>query len=318
MAWMPGVDTSRKANDTNSTLSCSPNVVCAHTIVGYAPALAAHFSVRADGYIWQHRDTNRQSAANYQGNAHVISIETEDHGSVFGSWSGSNVPAWTGAQIEAIAKIAAWACQVHSIPLVQLADSKRSSAGIGFHRQGIDGNFSNGRIPGGELWSASFGKVCPGDRRISQMSQVISRAREISGLGGGNFLAGLSETEQRNLYNRIFGMLRQRWFVTNEDGTISQVNEGTADAQPASVLDSLDGNYIVNRILDVDARLEDLEEKVAQLSTPQIDVQVDVDEAAIALAVAQQINLHENLTPEQLRLAVEQAVLNVVRTQWNK
>lgn len=311
---MPGVDTSKRADDGNSALACTPNVVCTHTIVGYAPAIAAHFSVRSDGYIWQHRDTNRQSAANYQGNSHVIAIETEDHGAAFGSWSGSDVPAWTPAQVEAIAKIAAWAHQVHGIPLVALPDSRRNSAGIGYHRQGIDGNFTNGRIAGGELWSTSRGKVCPGDRRISQMPQIISRAQEIAGLGGGSFLSGLSDAEQRALYNRIFGMLQQRWYVKNQDGTISQVAEGTANAVPASVLDSLDGNYIVNRILDLDSRISDLEDKVDALATPE----VDVDEEAIATAVASKISPSGNITPEQIRAAVETAIVNVTRTQWNK
>lgn len=312
---MPGVDTSKRANDANSAMICNPNVVCAHTIVGYAPAIAAHFSVKADGYIWQHRDTTRQSAANYQGNPHVIAVETEDHGSSFGSWSGSDVPAWTPAQVESIAQISAWAHQVHGIPLVALPDSRRTSTGIGFHRQGIDGNFENGRVPGGEQWSTSVGKVCPGDRRISQMPQVISRAREIVGLGGDSFLSALSDTEQRALYNRIFGMLKQRWFkvVNVETGEIQEVSADTQGAVPASVLDSLDGNYIVNRVLDVDSRVAELEERVANLTTPQ----VTVDVAAIANAVAVKIG-SGNLTAEQLRSAVEQAVLNITKTQWNK
>lgn len=264
MAWMPGVDTSRKANDGNSTMVCNPNVVCTHTIVGYAPALAAHFSVRADGYIWQHRDTNRQSAANYQGNPHVIAIETEDHGSVFGSWSGSNVPRWTPQQIESIARIFAWASQTHGIPLIQLPNSKRNSTGMGFHRQGIDGNFNNGRVAGGEIWSTSKGKVCPGDNRIAQMPEIISRAREIAGLGGGSFLSALSDAEQRNLYNRIFGMLRQRWYTVDDKGNVSEVGANTPGAIPATLLDTLDGNYLVNRVLDLSKKVEALEAKLGQ------------------------------------------------------
>jgi hypothetical protein len=71
---MPNSDRSRIANDGNSRLACNPDIVCIHTIVGTAPALAAHFSTRGDGHIWQHRDTTRQSAANLYGNNHIIAI----------------------------------------------------------------------------------------------------------------------------------------------------------------------------------------------------------------------------------------------------
>lgn len=60
---------------------------------------------------------------------------------------------------------------------------------------------------------------------------------------------------------------------------------------------------------DVDA----LTAKVNELSTPT----VDVDESAIAIAVAQQINLG-NLTPEQVRLIVEESIVKVTQQQWNK
>lgn len=186
MAWMPGVDASKKATDGNSRLTNRPDIVCIHTIVGYAPALAAHFSTNAGGKIWQHRDTTKQSAANLNGNDHIIAIENEDHGTAFGPWSGSNVPAFTSAQIEAIAKICAWAYKTHGIPLVACPNSKPGSRGIAFHRQGIDGNFGSfeyaGRVAGGEIWSSAFGKICPGDKRIAQIPQIIKRARQIAGL----------------------------------------------------------------------------------------------------------------------------------------
>jgi hypothetical protein len=162
------------------------DIVCIHTIVGYAPANAAHFSTRADGYRWQSRDTRYRSAANLNGNHRVIAIENEDHGPAYGAWSGSNVPFLTAAQVEANAQICAWAHLVHGIPLVACPNSLPGSRGVAYHRQGIDGNFAGyaypGRAPGGELWSSAFGKVCAGDRRISQLTQIIHRARQIAGL----------------------------------------------------------------------------------------------------------------------------------------
>lgn len=164
------------------------DIVCVHTIVGFAPAHQAHFSVRADGLILQSRNTKYRSAANLNGNHRIIAIENEDHGDAFGPWNvrdGHAVPALTGAQVGANAKILAWAHETHGIPLQISPNSRSTSRGLGYHRQGIDGNYLGegykfpGRVPGGEVWSESDGKVCPGDRRISQLPQILSLAEEL-------------------------------------------------------------------------------------------------------------------------------------------
>ena len=162
------------------------DIVCVHTIVGTAPAHAAHFSTAANGTIHQSRDTKFKSAANLNGNHRVIAIENEDRGPAFGDWNihdGHAVPALTTKQVEAIAKILAWAHKEHGVPLQLCPDSKPTSKGLAYHRQGIDGNFGPfkhpGRVSGGEHWSESFGKVCPGDRRIDQLPAILKRAREL-------------------------------------------------------------------------------------------------------------------------------------------
>jgi hypothetical protein len=162
------------------------DIVCVHTIVGRAPAHAAHFSTAADGTIHQSRDTKFKSAANLNGNHRVIAIENEDIGPAFGDWNtkdGHAVPAFTTKQVEAIAKILAWAHKEHGVPLQLCPDSKPASKGLAYHRQGINGNFGPfkhpGRVSGGEQWSAHFGKVCPGDRRIDQLPAILKRAREL-------------------------------------------------------------------------------------------------------------------------------------------
>lgn len=162
------------------------DVVCVHTIVGYAPAHAAHFSVEADGTILQSRDTLYRSGANLDGNHRIIAIENEDHGSAFGAWNVNNghaVPSLTAAQVEANAKILAWAHKTHGVPLQLCPNSKSTSRGLAYHRQGIDGNFADydypGRVSGGEVWTTSRGKVCPGDRRISQRPAILARAKKI-------------------------------------------------------------------------------------------------------------------------------------------
>jgi hypothetical protein len=163
------------------------DIVCVHTIVGYAPAHAAHFSTNGAGDIYQSRDTAYRSAANLHGNHRIIAIENADHGSPFPGWGGSDVPDFSEAQVESIAKILAWAYHTHGIPLTPCPDSRSGSRGIAYHRQGCDGNFGGyaygGRVPGGELWSKAYGKVCPGDRRITTLlTRIIPRAQQIAGL----------------------------------------------------------------------------------------------------------------------------------------
>lgn len=160
------------------------DVVCVHTIVGYAPAHAAHFSVDASGKIYQSRDTAYRSAANLDGNPRVIAIENEDHGPAYGDWNtndGHAVPDFTPAQIAANAKILRWAHEEHGIPLQLCPDSKPTSRGLAYHRQGIDGNFGSfrypGRVSGGEVWTLSPGKVCPGDNRIARLPDILRLAK---------------------------------------------------------------------------------------------------------------------------------------------
>lgn len=157
------------------------DIVCVHTIVGFAPAHAAHLSVKGDGTILQSRDTRYRSAGNLSGNHRIIVIENEDHGAAFRKWTGSNVPPLTDAQVESNARILAWANKEHGIPLKMCPNSRPTSKGLAYHRQGIDGNFGSfkfpGRVSGGEVWTSSFGKVCPGDNRIAQLPEILTRAK---------------------------------------------------------------------------------------------------------------------------------------------
>lgn len=150
------------------------DIVCVHTIVGFAPAHQAHFSTWKNGKIGQSRDTAFRSAANLDGNHRVISIENED--------AAQDVPL-SGEQVEACAQILAWAHKTHGVPLQLCPDSKPGSRGLAYHRQGIDGNFGGmrfpGRVAGGEVWSESFGKTCPRDKRIAQLPLILARAKEI-------------------------------------------------------------------------------------------------------------------------------------------
>lgn len=188
MATMPGANVIGGYHD-NGVMS-RYDIVCIHTIVGFAPANAAHFSTTWDGHVYQSRDTHYRSAANLNGNYRIIAIENEDSGPAFGNWNhqdGHAVPGFTEAQKEAIARILVWVYHTHQIPLELAPDSRPGSRGVAYHRQGIDGDWSSyqygGRVSGGEVWTKSGGKVCPGDARISQLiNHIIPRARMLAGL----------------------------------------------------------------------------------------------------------------------------------------
>jgi hypothetical protein len=294
MAIMPGAQWLNAATSTNMSRY---DIVCIHTIVGYAPAHAAHFSTKWDGTIYQSRDTKYRSAANLNGNYRTIAIENEDHGSAFGSWNvndGHAVPGFTSQQKEAIARILVWCYETHGIPLTMAPDSKPGSRGVAYHRQGIDGNFTGygygGRVAGGELWSNATGKVCPGDNRIWQLiNEILPRARQLVGLETGGAFMALTDQQQTDMYNaidginrRVMGFLRQRGYKVNEDGSLTEVPWPSEGAKAAVSLDTLDGNYLVAKVEDAKDEAEKVGNEVAivkaeiqslkdSIETPEID-----------------------------------------------
>jgi len=144
----------------------------------YAPGTVAHFYVRKDGTICQQIDTRYRAGTAYMGNRRLIGVETQ------GGLRSPNSEPWTDAQLDALARLCAWAHATHGIPLTAMPNSLPTSRGIGPHRLGIDGNFSHvhpGRVAGGEVWSRSLGKICPGDVKIAQIPEIITRARAIAG-----------------------------------------------------------------------------------------------------------------------------------------
>lgn len=162
--------------------------VVLHTMVGSLPGTdsyfrsagysgtESHFGVGPDGTVYQWVDTARRADANLDGTYRLLSIETADSGTPFPPWSGSDVPAWTGLQVTAIAAIIAWAAAEHGFPVRRMASSHPGERGVGYHRLGCPPNI----VAGGEAWSTAMGKVCPGDRRIAQIDDVIARAQRLS------------------------------------------------------------------------------------------------------------------------------------------
>lgn len=247
------------------------DIVCLHTIVGHAPAHAAHFSTDGDGTIFQSRDTKFASAANLNGNHRIIAIENEDHGPHFPDWNTKNghaVPAFTNAQIEAIAKICAWAHKKHGIPLVACPNSKPGSRGIAFHRQGIGPNnflakgfdFA-GVVAGGEIWSGDTGKVCPGDRRIKQIPKIIARAREIAGGEDWFDMATKADLESvvskklTDVHKKLNDIVKTLTAPLGESGPTPR--QALADAAAETEMSAAMAN-LKTRLDEVDAKLDKL------------------------------------------------------------
>ena len=183
MAQMPGAVWRPMPGSSTARIG-SYDIFCLHTMVGSldgtdnyfrtsASGTNSHFGVGGDGTIYQWVDTAYRSGANYNGNYHIVSVETADMGAPFGPWGGTDVPAWTAAQIDGLGRIARWVRDTHGIPLTQIPDAKPGRRGVGYHRLGVPGYM----LAGAEQWSTAQGKVCPGDRRISQVPQVIARAQ---------------------------------------------------------------------------------------------------------------------------------------------
>lgn len=174
----------------------SHDIICLHTMVGYLSSTdvmfkrngyggtESHFGIggkwgsdadkNLDGVVYQWQDLDFTADANYRGNPRVVSIETADNA----PQSASNLAAWTPRQLDAIVKLVAWLCKKYNIPPIMVRDSKPGRRGIAVHRNGIehsDGVDSHPGwlVSGGERWSISRGKECPGDARIKQVSNII-------------------------------------------------------------------------------------------------------------------------------------------------
>lgn len=199
----PGASYQPLGRQTESRMT-SHDIICIHTMVGTLSGTdsmfeqdgyggtESHFGTGGDGACIQWQDLAYSADANLDGGHRVISIENADIGAPFPRWTGSNVPRFSAPQAERLVDLLAWLCskEAHAacpptwkchkvgIPARFVEDSKPGRRGIAVHRQGIDGNFPTdgplrGRVPGGERWSTSTGKACPGDRRILQTASEI-------------------------------------------------------------------------------------------------------------------------------------------------
>ena len=210
-----------------STTPLTHDVICLHTMVGTLEGSWSwsnrpggtywHFGIGGDGETWQCQDLRYRSAANLNGNWHVIPIETEDtNRGVFPTpWAD---PLWTEAQLDAIARLTAWLCVRFNIPPVLIPDTLPGRRGIGFHQQGIDPV----RVPGGEKWSNAVGKTCPARRR-SQVQEVIRRVQAIINPEDGDL--PLNAADKQWIYQSVTEILRKEGISSG----VAWLKQKTAD-----------------------------------------------------------------------------------------
>lgn len=242
------------ANWDRQPVMTTPDIICLHTMVGSLAGtdrmfhgngyggVFSHFGIGGDGTVLQWQDTRYRAAANFNGNHRIVSVETADMNEPgkpgpFPPWNtsdGGAVPAWTDNQIAALAHLVAALCAAHTIPCELVPDSQPRRRGVAYHRQGIDGNYPDGRVLGGEVWSTATGKVCPGDRRISQIPTVISRARALMNNQEDDMFTDADRAALAGVARRVdvgFARDQIRGDVSNVGNVLAHLQEQLADMQ---------------------------------------------------------------------------------------
>lgn len=175
MAWYPEADRSNVLKGFGTKMRGHRGVVL-HVAVSearfpsYGKGLGAHFYVRKDGSVAQQIDTDIMGGHAKEGNSTLIGVETQ------GGMVNAQGEPWTPAQEAALKRLLKWLYQTHGIPMQPMRDSRPTSRGVGYHRLGIDPY----RVPGGEVWSSSYGKICPGDAKIAQVSGLIGAGVDVT------------------------------------------------------------------------------------------------------------------------------------------
>lgn len=199
----------------------TPTCVVLHTAVSNAQDLyeffarpsvvvESHFYVPASGSypVMQYIDTGTQADAQFDGNAYAISIESWDRGQ-------PAEVAWSSWQREQLARICAWAHEVHGIPLVKAYKDGNVIRGIGYHAQFHVWNKTN--------------HSCPGPLRIPQVGGIIRRAKEIVANGtlgsGGGSGAVIDVKSLQHLLNRWYdaGVVEDGIWGPNTEGAVKDV-----------------------------------------------------------------------------------------------
>lgn len=125
--------------------------------------------------------------------------------------------------------------------------------------------------------------ACPGRHAYAQIGEINRLAAgppitDSWDLGG--FLMALSDAEQRFVHDRIAGMLPQRYYVIVDSGVAVEVTADHPGAKAATVLDTLDGDFLRRQVVDLETKL------TAPAPVDLTDAQLD----ALADKVAARLN----------------------------
>lgn len=136
---------------------------------------SSHIHISVAGVIEEYVPSDLIAWCQGQGNARLLSIETQ----------GDGKGPFSEAQLEAIAFVIAQWQMRYGFPLRLMQSSSKAEKGIGWHRLGVPpSRWVSGvgwLLKGNEKWSSAVGKICPGDARIAQMPEIVRRVTEISG-----------------------------------------------------------------------------------------------------------------------------------------
>lgn len=136
----------------------------------------AHFYVGEDGTLYQYQDTAYMAQADLDGNTSTISVET---------WDGGTERPWTPAQVATLGRLFAWIVATHSTVPDRIA-TPDNTAGLAWHRLGVQGNFGAfnptnratwSARDSGQRWTRARGKLCPWSVRIAQIDDVYQASK---------------------------------------------------------------------------------------------------------------------------------------------
>lgn len=153
-------------------------------------------------------------------------------------------------------------CLVGNYEIIAPTDAQIESVAWLLRHAKANGWIGNARLNGGHRDLKAT--ACPGAHAYAAIPNMNARASQKG------FLMALSDQEQRDLYNRVFGFLRQRWFRPDpETGNILETTtvdkSGVPGWYPCAALDTADGHYIVGLIRDLTATVVALKETVEGL-----------------------------------------------------
>jgi LysM repeat protein len=120
-----------------------------------AAKASSHFGTSKTGRLRQWVDTADRAWAQAGGNPSWLSVENEGQGG----------DTLTDAQLDANARVLAWAHEKYGVPL-QVTHST-TGRGLGYHAMG------------GSAWGGHTS--CPGSRIVAQLAEIVRRAKAIAG-----------------------------------------------------------------------------------------------------------------------------------------